>query len=315
MTRIIVVVVAIISLFWSLWQPYPSKDLVVVICDVGQGDATILIYGSFQVLIDGGPTPEGVLKCLGKNLPIWDRKIEMVVATHGDADHIGGLPEVIARYNVDTVLANFGTKDTDLARELLIQVVELDTKGELELISSSFLHEFKVDHKFSMKIVSPPEESNLITAANKANTETILSDTIGTNQTDLSASKNTENNGSIVLYAYFNRFSILLTGDLECPGEIAMIRRGVTRPVNVLKVGHHGSKSSSCLEFLEETLPENAIISLGENNRFGHPAPEVLRNLVAKNSQIWRTDQRGMIKITSDGLKYWIKTEFSGLVD
>lgn len=307
MFRVFVAFVVIISLFWSLWQPYPSNRAVIIVCDVGQGDAIILMYGTFQALIDGGPSPEAVLKCLGENLPLWDRKLDMVIATHADADHIGGLPEVLNRYQVGIVLANFSDKDSDLAKDFYLQIAHLDQTGSTKWRQSSQLEVFKLDHDFWLQILSPPEENQFIIDPKRLNPETILSAQSQVKMNQKTGAENSENNRSIAIYLQYKSFSILLTGDLECPGEIAMVKGGVTKEANILKVGHHGSKTSTCQALLEEIRPENSVISVGENNRFKHPSPEVLSNLVAIGAKIWRTDLQGRIKIVTDGHKYWIQ--------
>lgn len=309
MFRLFIASIAVISLFWSIWRPYPSGRLSIVICDVGQGDAIILIYGTFQALIDGGPSPEAVLKCLGENLPIWDRQLDMVIATHADADHIGGLPEVLRRYKTEVVLANFSDKESDLATEFYPLLADLDQTGAIRWLQSQPLGVFKLDHDFWLQILSPPEESHFVLASNRLTPETILSAQKDLKLHQKTGGENSENNRSIALIARYMDFSIMLTGDLECPGEIAMVNAGVTKEVNVLKVGHHGSKTSTCMVLLEETRPENSVISVGKNNRFQHPSPEVLGNLVAKEVKIWRTDLSGTVKILTDGHKYSIFPE------
>src|SRR5687767_4509233 len=94
-----------LTIFWLVKQ-WPDERVKVVFCSVGQGDSQLIIWKQVQVLIDGGIGEEGVLRCLGDHLPFWDRKIEMLVSTHPDQDHVGGLPSVLERYEVGVVLAN-----------------------------------------------------------------------------------------------------------------------------------------------------------------------------------------------------------------
>lgn len=308
MLRMFVALVVVISLFWAIWQSYPGNRLIIVVCDVGQGDAIILMHGYFQVLIDGGPSADGVLRCLGDNLPFWDRRIEMVVATHADADHIKGLPEVLDRYKVEVVLANFSEKDSKLAQNFYLQLASLEKSGSIEWQQSQQLMVFKLDHDFWLQIVAPPGENELMFETKELSPETILSAQEQFKIQQKLAKESSENNRSIALYLHYKNFSALLTGDLECPGEVAMIKSGVTKEVNVLKAGHHGSKTSTCQALLEETQPETSVISVGENNRFRHPSPEVLENLSSHGVKIWRTDQQGDLKIITDGYQYSIKT-------
>ncbi len=131
--------------------------------------------------------------------------------------------------------------------------------------------------------------------------ETHLQDITGTNiMTDISS-----NDGSIVLFARYKQVTLLLMGDLETTGELTLSCLGLLEPMTIVKVGHHGSKSSSSMEFVSQTQPEYAVISVGKNNRFGHPSPEVVSRYDLFRSVLLRTDLMGSIELLSDGGRVW----------
>lgn len=307
MVRLCTLLILICSLFLSLWRAYPSTLLQVIVCDVGQGDGIILMYGSFQMIIDAGLSADVMLECISDHLPIWDRFLEYVVFTHADADHIGGMSAVLDRYRVGVVFANPTEKDTQLARSVYTQLAELAQVERLIWNSTQWLETITIDQTVSLQILSPPEVIGRTATNLSSETETMLSAKEGDGGAVTASGKTSENDRSIAIYVQMNSFSILLTGDLECPGEIALLQRGVTKPVNVLKVGHHGAKTSTCQPFLDKIQPENAIVSAGKNNRYKHPSLEVMNNLIARGVRIWRTDQLGSVVITSDGTDYWLR--------
>jgi len=116
------------------------------------------------------------------------------------------------------------------------------------------------------------------------------------------------NEVSSVIQVQYGQQSFLLTGDLEVKGEEAILASGKDICSTVLKVGHHGSKTSSSIEFLEKVAPQYAVISVGANNRFGHPHEETIQHLQAQHSKIYRTDQQGAIVVTTDGQRLSVET-------
>lgn len=252
---------------------WPSKNLKVVFCDVGQGDASLVVLGRVQVLIDGGPSSEALLECLSSHMPFWDREIEMVVSTHPDQDHIGGLPEVLRRYKVGTVLA--GEKEG----------AGKDAKDFKELVKRMKKHSPRAGEKIKVGqlefIVLWP---NLHSEYNYE-TEGIETNTL-----------------SIVLFLKYGEFRAMFTGDIGSEEEamIPLIPESV-----VLKVAHHGSKHSSSDEFLKAVKPKLAVIEVGRKNRYGHPTQETLGKLSEVGAKILRTDIDGEVVIMSDGRNWW----------
>lgn len=263
-----------------------------VLCDVGQGDAILLTKGYMQVLIDGGPD-EVVLDCLEENMPWFDRQVEVVIATHLDSDHIGGLPAVLEKYQVRTILTTSQQKNTDQAKKLHDQMNKEARTGAKILVAQAGLS-LEMGSLGQGTVLWPPAEKGLISPLLSQVSETTLSAEMDSDHT----SPDYANAGSIVLLMEINHTKILLTGDAEASTELALRDRGVLKPIDVIKVGHHGSKSSSTTAFLAVLHPEVALIGVGAGNRYGHPDPEVLSHLVEQGMHTWRTDLHGSVELT-----------------
>ncbi|MBP9728227.1 MAG: MBL fold metallo-hydrolase [Candidatus Moranbacteria bacterium] len=235
----------------------------VVFLNVGQGDAILITQGKYQVLIDGGRTSKELLARIGRHMPFWDRKIEVVMATHPDADHIGGLPALLRSYRVDEVLTTGATSETETSRQFQ-EAVRDNTGQDPERI-------------FRGGSITFPKGGELAVLYP-------LAPVAGTSVGDT-------NEGSIVTRFTYGETSFLLTGDL--PAEERALPD--TSPATVLKVAHHGSKHSSSEAFLRLVQPKEAILSVGKNS-YGHPDPLVMDRLRSIGAQIHRTDQDGDIR-------------------
>ncbi len=265
--------VLVLALVWAAVFQLPDKNLHLVFCDVGQGDAILISYRAHQILIDGGPNNQ-VLSCLGNNLPFWDRTIEMVVATHPDADHITGLIDVVKRYSVEQFVLNSVGKDSGVFREFR-RVVEEEGVGV-------YFPEKGDQIKFgslNLAVLWPLTQEKVLGA-------TMMEKEV--------------NETSVVLQLSLGEFNVLLTGDISSPTEAQLD----LSDVEVLKVAHHGSKFSTSEEFLKKVQPELAVISVGKNS-FGHPTKEVLGRLEALGITFLRTDQEGEIEVVSNGRKWY----------
>ncbi len=293
-----------IIVFFSLWTIWPliglQKDLQIIFCDVGQGDATLLQLGSFQLLVDGGPPNEEVLECLGRYVPFIDRKIELVVATHQDSDHIGGLNSVFTNYRVNELVWNGEEKQTaDFST--FGQAIQREQDGGMRVST--------VTHAGVISVGSNLVVTYLFPRVAKIDNSSRLGHECETHLQDISR-KNTltdsgSNDGSIVLFIEYKQVTIMLMGDLESRGELTLKCLGLLKPMTIVKVGHHGSKTSSSMQFMSQTQPEYAVFSLGKNNRFGHPSPEVLSRYDLFRSLVLRTDLLGSIELLSDGDRVW----------
>lgn len=257
------------------YERFDDEILQVWFFDVGQGDAIFLItpHGQ-QVLVDAGPDIS-VLTKLGQVMPFWDRSIDTIVLTHYDADHITGFVQVLDYYQIDSVLENGTVVNTPTAQE-----VELSIGGE-------------------------EAKDVVVHQGEKFEIDGVRFDVLWPSS-DISNQTEDRNETSVVLLVTYGKIQMLLTGDAEETVEQAIL--GNVGDIDVLKVGHHGSLSSSSSDFLAVVSPEYSIISCGENNRYGHPHPVVLERLLQVDSEIFRTDQDGDILLSTDGKKINIRS-------
>ena len=239
-----------------------NQELKVIFLDVGQGDAILIEQGSRQIWIDGGSSGQILLNKLGKYIPFWDREIEMIIATHPDQDHIAGLVDAMKNYKVDLIMDTSAQSDSQIFKKYQ----EIIQTKNIESLKAEAGIKIKLADNQEMEILHPKSSG--------------LWD------------KSDTNAGSIVARLSSGKTSFLLTGDLPSEQEINI----KVEKTDVLKVAHHGSKYSTSQEFLDKIAPMEAIISAGKNNRYGHPASEVLERLQNKNIKIWRTDEVGDIE-------------------
>lgn len=248
-----------------LWLvPGPAEK--VVFLDVGQGDAILMQSGTQQVLIDGGPDA-AVLQRLGEELPWFDRTLEVVIATHPDKDHIGGLVHVLERYKVGLVVLPRVSHTSQLQSAWLDHLQgALDERG--------------TQYRFA-------------NAGQKIKLNGLALDMLHPALGQQFGKKT--NNSSVSMKGNFYDLSFLLTGDAEAPVEKQLVAAyGSTLDVDILKAGHHGSKTSTSEALLAAATPLGVVISAGRDNQYGHPHPDILERL--KNYHLWRTDQHGSVR-------------------
>ncbi len=294
---LILTVIALVGAI-CLW---PDQNLHFIFCDVGQGDAILIQHQFTQLLIDTGKN-EQILSCLNKFMPKWDRHIEYVLITHDDSDHIGGLEAVLENYSFGQILAEKSSKIADFSlegfsnedRELLLKHVKKPIFNQKIILSDIFW----------AKVISHLDTTlNENQQQNQSFPETTLSD----ETTIFPVDKKDNNDRSIVLFLEAKHKSFLFTGDLSEKGELALLKQNLLTKTNVLKAGHHGSKTSSNLSFLKLIQPEIAIISSGKNNQFGHPHAKVLDNLRKVGAQVLQTSKVGHIELVTNGEEIWWK--------
>lgn len=270
-----------------IWHTTNLGNLRIIACDVGQGDGLLIITpGGKQIVVDGGPGDK-MTGCLSSHMPFWDRSVDLVLNTHPQEDHLEGLIGVLANYKVAMVATTGVVNETELFKEWQKAVGNEGAKvytpkaGDSLLLDSNRGLTPKVD-------VLWPTEAKL--AEWKANPPK------DTNQT------------AVVFRLEYGSpvggFCAYFTGDV--PKEI--LEKLVDKKCQVLKIAHHGSKTGTNEKILEESIPNLAIIQVGKNNRFGHPAKEVLDMLASRNIKTVRTDIDGAIEVDSDGKVYWVKT-------
>lgn len=236
--------------------------------NVGQGDALLFRSATGKnVLIDGGPD-NTVLEELGAVLPFFDRTLEYVILTHPDADHLTGLLNILQRYTVKHLLITGVAKKTAVYKKFFTII-------EQENIPVTFVKaplSFNVD-EISFTVLWPIE-------------------------TLIAQESEPVNDTSITLRVDVEETSFLLTGDFSDNVEKQLIERyGTLLDVDILKAPHHGSKTSSSASFLEIVTPETVVISVGKENRYGHPTAEALERIKSVGATIRRTDQEGRIEL------------------
>jgi len=266
--------VVVVVLVWVAALTGPDGRLHVVFVDVGQGDGIFIeTPGGHQLVIDGGPSPSAMVSGVGRRLPFWDRSLDLVVLTHPNEDHLAGLVPLLERYMVDQVLAGGG-----------------------ESRSPSYPRWRALLAARRQPAIAP--QAGMRIDLGDGTWIDVLNPT--------GAPVYSDNDNSAVLRLGLGEVTFLFTGDLEETGEELLLRSGQNLQSTVLKVGHHGSRSSTSPRFLEAVRPQVAVISVGQNT-FGHPAPEVLARLAG--TQLFRTDRDGSVEITTDGQGLWVRTE------
>ena len=276
-------VVAAAALVWVAVLSLPDGRLRVTFADVGQGDAAFIVTpGGAQIMMDGGDDPDEAVRIASSKMPFWDRTIDLVILTHPHHDHVAGLTEVLRRYRVLNVLERRleyeGSAYRDWQEAVAAEgaAVTQAAAGQVVAFSDGTV----------LEVVNPPER--LVGGA--------LADV---------------NNSSVAIRLVHGSVSFMLTADMYVDAEARLLRSGLRVDSDVLKVAHHGSRTSSSEAFLREVGPAAAVVSVGEGNRYGHPHPDVmlaLRGLVPEG-QVFLTSERGSIEFTYDGDRLRVKTE------
>lgn len=248
--------------------------------NVGQGDAILMVTpDQHHVLIDGGPG-SSVVEELGEVLPFFFRDIDLMVVTHPHLDHIEGLISVLEHYRVKEVLMSAPDYQNEAYEVFLNEVVAQKIPVHFAEASEDFkLGDLNLDVLYPFEPVTGQHFENV-------------------------------NNVSVVIDATYGGHSLLLTGDAEQEVEAELLEAGVVPKVDLLKAGHHGSRSSSTAEFLEAVDPSFMVISCGKANKFGHPHSETLEKAAARHVQVLRTDLEGRVSLTFQELS-WIRSIFA----
>ena len=250
-----------------------KKILKVHFIDVGQGDATLIELHGYTTLIDAGPnsSAESLIYYLkSQNI----KSIDYIITTHPDEDHIGGMDNVIEEFAIGQVIMPKVTHTTKTFEDVLVAIEKKGLK----------IKEGKAGVKLELGEMAaglPPIAAEIIAPQSRQ-------------YEDL-------NNYSVVLRLVYGSQAFLFTGDAEELSEKEMLAAQTDLQAQVLKVGHHGSNSSTTQEFLAKVKPEYAIISVGKDNDYGHPKEAVLKRLTKAGAAIYRTDELGTIKVITDG--------------
>ncbi|HEX6625554.1 MAG TPA: ComEC/Rec2 family competence protein, partial [Pyrinomonadaceae bacterium] len=265
--------------WWQRPAPPPAsgKELQVRVLDVGQADSILIQAPSGKtVLVDAGEPGDGkrILEALKK---YGAAQIDLLVATHAHADHIGAADEVIKGATVGRVLYS-GVPNTTKNYQDFLKAID---EKKLELIKAAPGQTFDLGDGVVLTVLAPSEP--LFT------------------KDELRSGGNEPNANSVVMRLDYGDFSMLLTGDAEAQTEERLMRQGANVAADVLKVGHHGSKYATSENFVKRGQFKAALVSAGLDNRYGHPSQDALDRLRAAGVKLYRTDFQGEITLTSRG--------------
>jgi len=291
----------LVSLVWLAVLSFPDQKLHLIFCNVGQGDAILIEKGFNQILIDGGPDKK-VLDCLSNNLPFWDRTIEAVALTHPQADHLSGLEYVIDRYSVRYFLAGMEGNESSGYTKFLEKIKQ---KPKIKVINPFTGEKFNIGG-IELTSVWPQKEwvaqhieagSGKLEAGNISPLTSESSLALPSSHFVLGASTTTDlNNFSLVFLLNYGGKKVLLPGDADAGIQDEILLSNATlNKIDILKVPHHGAKTSLRDDFLEKIMPKVAVISVGKNS-YGHPSGELIKKMEDLGIQVRRTDLEGEIK-------------------
>lgn len=261
--------VVAIGLWLSVLQ-LPSNDARVTFLDVGHGLAVLVEDDGHRVLFDTGP-PDGSVALA---LPPEVGRLDAVLLSHADADHVGGLATVLDRFPPDTLLADIDTIE-DVRRRLPAATTVAGTAFDIG-------DRIRLSDRTTIEVLSPPVASR-------------------------ASAHDSDNDGSMVILITVGAKRILVTADIEAAAETWLLESGIDLEADVLLIPHQGSKTSSGPAFLDAVSPSAAVLSASATNPYGHPADEVMARYLG--IPVFRTDEHGNVTVSSDGERLWIRTQ------
>ncbi len=289
MKKVIITIAIALTINAVLLLKNISRDKAqVVFCDIGQGDATyIRLPEKIDVLIDTGPHKK-ILTCLSKHMPYFDRKIEMVFLTHPQKDHVGGLVWLFQSYKIENIFVPSTLLDQKFDDHAYWQELKKTVQSHKTTITYlNNAHTIKLDRSV-IDILSPQK------------------------MTRITNIKKDINNIGLVMKALVNDKSILLTADVDYE-IVERLLQGSIDHVTFLKIGHHGSKTSTSIKLLQLAHPTVAVISAGKFNSYGHPHKNVLLSIQSLNIPIKRTDVDGDVFFSLEKDSATLPKSFSSL--
>lgn len=277
---LLMLVACIFLIFYSTKPQASADNLNIYFLDIGQGDASYIKLPSGQdILIDGGPD-NSVLTELGKVMSFGDREIDLVILSHPHADHITGLLEVVKRYKVNEIWETGAEYPSATYASWKEEIKSQNIPDKYVSAGDEKIFDF-----VKIKVLYPPSSLENKTIDNI-------------------------NDASVVGRLEYDKFTVLFTGDAEKEIQDELLKSDESNNLyaTVLKVAHHGSTNGLTEDFLKVVRPAVAIISVGKDNKYGHPSANTTNLLKKYATQIYRTDQNGSIEISFDGESYHIKT-------
>ncbi len=262
-------------IFWQILIPKGKGVLTFSMMDVGQGDALYIeAPNGNQIIIDGGPGPQ-ILRELGKIMPFGDRSIDMLVVTNPDKDHYAGFLDVFPRYSVGAV----GEAGTVNPSSLYKTLEETITEKEIKHL-----------------VLRKGDRINLGDGA-----------VIDVLFPDQDVSRWSTNDGSLVMRLLYGSSSVLLMGDSTAKIENYLLRtKKISLQSDIIKIGHHGSRTSSSFDFIKDIHPNLVLVSAGKDNSYGHPHPETIQTLNTLKIPYFVTANEGTLTFVSDGYS-WVR--------
>jgi competence protein ComEC len=257
-----------------------QNPLKIAFLDVGQGDSILIQAPNGQtMLIDGGRSTNLANTIIIPKLQEWGAKqVDVLIPTHPDQDHIAGLAGVLENFPVKLAALTGQVHATQIYERLLTDIRDKNIEA-LQVRTGTTI---PFDPSVKLEVLNPNDDQ---------------------------VSSDDTNNASIVIKLTYGNTSFLLTGDAEMSANKAILDRGFDVRSTVLKLGHHGSRTSTNEDWLTKVQPQLGIISAGKDNSFGHPHPEVIAALEKLGIQYIRTDEHGTITVTSDGTTIHVTSE------
>ncbi|MDE2991274.1 MAG: ComEC/Rec2 family competence protein [Chloroflexota bacterium] len=274
----LLLLVALLIVVASVIRAQPDRDAMPALAagelelralDVGQGDALLTRLDGATMLVDAGPdAPTAGADIVPRLQRLGVDRLDYLVLTHADGDHIGGAPTVMREFAVGTVVH----ADRDLSHPVMREVLDLARDAGVAVRRVKRGDSIAWHPQVELSVLNPPEPG-----------------------------PDDDNDRSVVLHLAYRTSAILLTGDIEASAERELVESGVLKSADVLKVPHHGSNSSSTAEFLDAVEPQIAVVSAGRYNAFDHPRDGALRRLRARDAAVFRTDLAGSVTVRTDG--------------
>ena len=278
--KLFIFILILILIFNFIYKPSPKLEIVFL--SVGQGDSILLnLPGGEKILVDGGGKAginnnQGRVVLLPYLKQSGIKKLDLGIITHFDTDHALGMISLLREDKLKALLIPTSHSENYLYKE----AIKLALENNIKIYKAKRGDVIK-NGEVVLSILHPYVKNNYLV-------------------------KN-RNNNSIVIKLKYHHFSLLLTGDLEKEGELKLVKSGDNLESQILKLGHHGSNSSSSKEFLEKVNADEAVISVGENN-YGHPAQEVIERVNEFGMRKWITKEDGAIIIETDGFSYNVES-------